>query len=185
MQQIFERVKKIILNPRDALAEVKTEEIVIGDFMKEYVAIVAAVPAIAQFIGLIGRGNLFSILLFVVLGYVVNLVVVFVFGKVLEALAQTFGGVKNTEDAFKLAAYSYTPYFIAGIFNINPALSILAVLGGLYGIYILYLGVPTLMESPQDKALAYAAVSIIIMIIISFVLGLLVASVAGVGYMAG
>lgn len=183
MEKIFERVKKIILNPKDALSEVKTEEMVIVDFMKEYVAIVVAVPALARLIGLIGKGNLFQILVFCALFYVVGLIMVFVAGKIIEALAPTFSAIKDDLNAFKLAAYSYTPFFVAGVAFINPSLGFLSILGALYGIYILYLGIPILMEASQEKTVAYTAVAIIINAIVYVVLAILAVSVAGVGFL--
>lgn len=41
----------------------------------------------------------------------------------------------------------------------------------LFGLYILYLGVPILMETPQDKALTYTLVIIVAMIVIYAVIG--------------
>ncbi len=168
MEKIIERVKSILLAPKDALAAVKSEEMSVADFMKEYVAIVAAIPPIAQFIGfamvghpVFGRRSLIASLLFAALSYVLTLVSVLVFGKVINALAPNFGSTKNDLNAFKLVVYAFTPGLVAGIFNIVPSLSVLAMLGTLYGIYILYLGLPILMATPEDKNVAYTIVSLI------------------------
>jgi hypothetical protein len=183
MQKVFERVKKIILSPKDALAEVKGEEIVVMDFMKEYVAIVAAIPAVAMFIGLIGRGSsIFSMVIFAAWSYLVGLVLVFVFGKIIDALATSFNATKSDVNAFKLSAYSYTPYFVAGIANINPVLSILSIIGFIYGIYILYLGTQTLMDAPQDKAILYTVVAIIINAVVYVLLAMIAAVITGVSF---
>ncbi|MFQ5824039.1 MAG: Yip1 family protein [bacterium] len=169
MEKIIERVKSILLSPKDALNAVKTEEMTVVGTMKEYVVIVAAIPAVALFIGyaliglpLVGRYNIGRTLIFAALYYILSLISVFIIGKIINALAPSFNAVKNDLNAFKLAVYSLTPGFIAGVFYIIPSLQILTWLGALYGIYILYLGIPILMEAPQEKAVAYTVVSLIV-----------------------
>jgi len=182
MEKIIERVKSILLSPKDALTAVKSEEMSIADFMKEYVAILAAIPAVAQFIGLalvghsvFGRRSFIGTLFYAALFYIFSLVSIFVYSKVIDALAPSFNATKNDLSAFKLTVYSWTPAFVAGIFHIVPGLQVLAMLGALYGIYILYLGLPILMESSEEKTVAYTVVVILValltMILISFIAG--------------
>lgn len=185
MEKIIERVKSILLSPKDALNAVKTEEMTIVGVMKEYVVFVAAIPAIAQFIGyalvglpLVGRYNIFRSLIYAAISFVLYLVAVFVVGKVINSLAPTFNAVKNDLNAFKLAVYCWTPAFVAGIFYLIPSLSILAILGALYGFYILSIGIPILMEAPQDKTIAYTLVTIVVTIIIMFVIGAIAGALA-------
>ncbi|MFQ5864455.1 MAG: Yip1 family protein [bacterium] len=185
MEKIIERVKSILLSPKDALSAVKTEEMTIAGVMKEYVVFVAAIPAIAQFIGyalvglpLVGRYNIFRSLIYAAISFVLYLVAVFVVGKVINSLAPTFNAVKNDLNAFKLAVYCWTPAFVAGIFYLIPSLSILAILGALYGFYILSIGIPILMEAPQDKTIAYTLVTIVVTIIIMFVIGAIAGALA-------
>jgi hypothetical protein len=59
-------------------------------------------------------------------------------------------------NALKLAAYAHTPAWLAGIFLLVPGLSVLAILG-LYGVYLLWSGLPPLMHAPPETTLAYAA----------------------------
>jgi hypothetical protein len=67
----------------------------------------------------------------------------------------------------KLAAYSYTAGWLAGIFVIIPALGILSIVG-LYSIYLLYTGIPVLMKAPREKSLGYT-VAVVVAAIIIFV----------------
>ncbi|MFQ5636380.1 MAG: Yip1 family protein [bacterium] len=182
MQKIFERVKKIILDPKGALNEVKDEEFVVMDFMKEYVVIVGAIPAASMFIGLIGRFNLFVVLMYAALTYGIGVLMVFVFGKIIDALASSFNATKNDLNAFKLSAYTYTPFFVAGIANINPALSFLSLVGLAYGLYILYMGTQTLMQAPQEKAVLYTVAAIVINVVISVILYTIAATLTGIGF---
>ena len=56
-------------------------------------------------------------------------------------------------------------------------LGIIGLLFALYGFYILYLGVPILMETPQDKVLTYTIVTIIAMLVIYAVIGAITAAI--------
>ena len=85
--------------------------------------------------------------------------------------------------SLKVAVYSYTPAWVAAVLNILPFLGILAIFGGLYGIYLLYLGLPRLMKNPEDKSAGYTVVVVVCAIVLSLVLGA-VAGVVGLG-MAG
>jgi len=185
MEKIIDRVKSILLSPKDALTAVKSEELSIADFMKEYVAIIAAIPPIAQFIGfamvghpVFGRRSFIASLFFAVVSYVLTLVSVLVFGKVVNALASNFNSTKDDMNAFKLAVYAFTPGLVVGIANIVPSLSVLAMLGALYGIYILYIGLPILMATPEDKNVAYTIVSLICGLILMVVIAWIATAIA-------
>jgi hypothetical protein len=54
----------------------------------------------------------------------------------------------------------------------------------LYGIYLLYLGLPRLMKCPPEKAVGYTAVVVVCAIVVSVVVGMVGGAIAGVG-MAG
>ena len=75
----------------------------------------------------------------------------------IDLLAPRFGAEKNFPNAVKLSAYSHTPLWLAGIFLLIPGLNFLLILG-LYGFYLLWVGLPMLMKVPNDKALPYAAI---------------------------
>jgi len=104
-----------------------------------------------------------------------TLVMCFVLSLIIDALAPTFGGQKNQIQALKLAVYSFTPAWLAGVLRIVPLLGVLIFFAALYSIYVLYLGVPRLMKSPQDQAVAYTAV----VVVCAMVLGFIVFAMAG------
>ena len=80
--------------------------------------------------------------------YVLTLVGVYVLGLIIDALAPTFGGTKSPIQALKVAAYSSTAAWVAGIFAIVPGLRMLGILG-LYSVYLLYLGLPVADEGAE------------------------------------
>jgi hypothetical protein len=90
-------------------------------------------------------------------------------------LAPKFGGESNPVQALKVAGYSSTPAWVAGILNLLPALSMLVLVASIYSIYVLYLGLQVVMKAPKEKALGYSAA----VIIISIVLGVVASAVVG------
>jgi hypothetical protein len=98
---------------------------------------------------------------------------VYVLAFIIDALAPSFLGEKNLNQAFKVATYSLTPSWLGGIFGIIPVLGILGLLLALYGLYLLYLGLPVLMKSPKEKAVVYTIVVVVAGIIISLLISVI------------
>jgi hypothetical protein len=172
MEQLIERVKAILLTPQTEWPVIAREPGDTAALFTRYVAILALIPALAGFIrtSLIGPVPLFAGLMSAIVGYVMAFVVTFVVALIVDALAPTFGAQKNFPNALKLSVYSSTPYWLAGIFQLIPGLFFLTVLG-LYGLYLLWLGLPPLMQAPRDKALPYAAAVVVCAVIILIVIG--------------
>jgi hypothetical protein len=84
---------------------------------------------------------------------------------VADELAPNFGGQKNRIQAMKLIVYAWTAAWLAGVFAIVPVLAILGLVG-LYSFYLMYVGAPKLMKVPEDKAIAYTAVTSLIGIVV-------------------
>lgn len=178
---IVERIKGIILKPKEEWQTIAGETTPIVDLYKNYIIILAAIGPVASFIGLslvgvslpmVGsyRIPIVTGLLNAVVQYVLTLVGVYVLAFIIDALAPTFSGEKNMDQAFKVAMYSYIPGWLVGIVMIIPALGVLSILG-LYGLYLLYLGLPVLMKSPQEKSVGYTVAVIVAAIIIFVVIG--------------
>jgi hypothetical protein len=182
---IIERAKNIILKPRETWAVIDTEPATTQSIYVPYVLILAAIGPIAQFIGgqVFGYGGfgitfhppLVGALISAILSYGLALATVFILALVIDALAPSFGGQKNQIQALKVAAYSATAGWLAGIFGLVPALAVLGIVG-LYGLYLLYLGLPILMKVPQDKAIGYTVVVVIVAVVLFLVVGAVVAA---------
>ncbi len=190
MDNIVERVKIIILKPKDAWALIKTEATTVNEIFTGYVVILAALPAVAGFLGnwffgisgpFFGRYHLpfFRILSSAVVSYVLTLVGVFITAKIVELLAPTFQAQKNSLNAFKVVAYSMTPVWVIGIVAIIPELTPLTILG-LYSLYLLYIGLPHLMECPAEKALGYTITIILVMIVVYIIIGAIAGTFIGI-----
>jgi hypothetical protein len=177
---IIDRVKNILLTPKTEWPVIEQESSTTQQLFTGYACILAAIPAIARFIGLslVGVGffghhfriGIGSGLAMLVTSYVLSLVAVFVWALIIDALAPSFGGTKNANSALKLSVYSATAAWVAGIFALLPALSILGILG-LYSLYLFFVGAPVLMKVPEDKALGYTAVCVIAAIVLWLIIG--------------
>jgi hypothetical protein len=174
------RARNIIVTPTTEWPVIAEEQTSTGSLITGYVMPLAAISAIAGFIGgsIVGttipfvgryRAPIVTGLVGAVFMIVMAIVGVLILSFIIDALAPTFGAQKNKSQALKVAVYSYTPAWIAGVLQILPPLSVLGILAGLYGIYLLYLGLPPLMKAPQDKAVGYTAVVVVCAIVLSFV----------------
>lgn len=177
---LMERAKNILFQPRQEWPVIDAEQASVAGLYTGYIIPLAAVGPVASLIGwsVLGMRIPFVGAIKVPIGdgfrmaliqYVGGLVGIFVLALIIDALAPTFGGQKNQIQALKVAAYSATAAWVAGIFGIIPALAILGLLG-LYSLYLLYLGLPVLMKAPQDKAMGYTVVVIVVAIVLGIVI---------------
>ena len=183
---LIERVKSILLQPKEAWATIDTESADVASLYTRYLMILAAIPAVCGFIGmsLIGFGGfgltirvpLVAGLTNMVVSYVLSLVGIFVLGLIIDALAPTFGGQKNSIQALKVAVYASTAALLGGVFSLLPALAMLGLLAALYSIYLLYTGLPVLMKSLPEKSAVYTAV----VIVAAIVMGVVIAAVGSI-----
>ena len=191
---LVDRAKNICITPKTEWPVIAGETIPTASLMTGYVAPLAIIGPVAAFIGgsIIGHTLPFvgtwrtPIIMGVgvaIFTFVMAFVGVFILSLIINALAPTFGGEKNQQQALKVAVYSYTPAWIAGILSIIPFLGMLAMLAAFYGLYLLYLGLPRLMKCPEDKSIGYTVVVVICAIVLSVVISLIGGSFAGAGMM--
>ena len=194
---LVDRVKNILVSPKTEWQRIDAEPATVAGIFTSYVLILAAIGPIAMVIGqqVFGIGGFgftwkpsigYSIGT-AVFTYLLAIVGVYIASLVIDALAPSFGGTKDPVKALKVAAYSSTAGWVAGIFGIIPMLGWLALIGSLYGLYLLYLGLPRLMRVAEDKAIGYTVVVIVVQIILyfvfAFIVGMLVASFFGAAMM--
>ena len=190
---IVDRAMAILLRPKLEWPVIAAEPDTVGGLYTRYILIMAAIPAVMGFLkmSVIGVGLPFMGTMRIGIGagltgfivnYVLSLVGVFLVALLIDALAPSFGGQKDRVQALKTVAYAYTAAWVASIGQIIPGLWILITLAALvYGIYLLYVGLPVTMKCPPDKAAGYTAVTIIVAIIVGWVVGFFVGASTGMG----
>ena len=185
---LVSRVKGILLSPATEWPVIDQEAHTVKDIYLTYLLPLAGIAALATLLGTMifgynmgpvsvryGFGQALGIAL---LGLITAMVMVYVLGWIIAALAPTFKGEKNFLKAFTVAAFSMTGALVGSFASILPALAwLLGLLGGLYSLYLLYKGLPVLMKSPPEKAMGYTVVVVIVAIVCNVVLSALAATV--------
>jgi hypothetical protein len=178
------RAQNILMRPVAEWDVIDAEPATVGGLYTGYVMILAAIPPIAEVIGALAFGHGMAVP-FVVFGaalsYVLALVGVYVVSFIIDALAPSFGGQRNHVQAMKLVAYSNTATWVAGVGGVIPAIGgLISFLGLLYSLYLLYLGLPKLMKSPQDRTVGYFVVSLLVAIGFYFIVAVILGIIAGI-----
>ncbi|HSP88743.1 MAG TPA: Yip1 family protein [Ignavibacteriaceae bacterium] len=190
---LVERAKNIMFNPKQEWEVVKAESITTSDLYTKYAIILAAIPAVAGFIGYTAFGiswgfgtiklPVSTALTWAIITYVTSLVGAVILSFIVDALAPSFGSTKDMVASTKVVVFGYTPAWVAGIFYLFPSLGVIAALAGIYGLVLMYMGLQKVKDVPQDKMVGYFVVIIIVAILVYFVMGLIVSSVALGDYM--
>jgi len=177
---LVERVKAIILTPKTEWPVIAGEPGDAGYLFTNYVAILAAIPAVCGFIGSVLVGApIIGALLAAVIHYVLAFVTVYIVALIVNLLAPTFNSQKSFASALKVTVYSYTPSWLAGVFLLIPGLRFLMILG-LYGLYLLWLGLPPVMKTPPEKSIVYTIVIVICAIVVAILIGAIITALIGV-----
>ncbi len=175
---LVDRAKNIITSPKSEWEVVASESADMGGVLTGYVLPMAAIPAVASIIGaLIFSGSIMAGIATAIMTYVVSIIAVLLTAFVVNILADSFNSEKDMGRATQLVAYSYTPMWIGGVLNIIPFLAPIGILFGLYGLYLLYLGLPHTMKTPQEKVVIYLIVTIVVLFVIYMVLGLVIGGI--------
>jgi Yip1 domain len=185
-----DRVMGILTKPAAEWQKIAAESADTTSLFRDYVAPLAAIPAVCRFVGLTMVGMSLGLLgtyrigiaqglAGAIVSYVFSLLGVWIAAVVVQKLAPTFQSRESLIDATKLVAYSMTPVWVAGVLNLIPALATLVILAALYAIYLFYLGLPVLMGTPADKVVPYMIVSALVIIVVSAIFGVIAAAVTG------
>lgn len=188
MSQLIPRIIKMFSNPKGYWDELLAEP---GDIrsMLPAMLVLAAIPAVAWLVGIGALGAMrqgflgtglfarffFAMVVSTALQYALSIVAWIVLGHLIDAFAPTFGAQRDLGQSMKLATV-IVPTWLGQVLAITTVqgLAWVGMLGGLgFGAYMLYLGLPVMNGTPQDKAPGYAAAAIGCLLGIMFVIGAL------------
>ncbi|HYM24300.1 MAG TPA: Yip1 family protein [Vicinamibacterales bacterium] len=189
MADLKTRVVNILTTPQTEWPLISVEKTDAATLTASYIAILAAIPPVATYIGMtvVGVGTFTGAryrtdptrgLVSAVLQYLLAVAGVHVAALVVDRLAPTFKSQPSAIQALKLVTYASTALWVAGAVNIVPTLSEVAFLAGLYSIYLFYLGVGPVMKTPADQVLPYMVVSAVVVIVITLAAAALAAALA-------
>ena len=193
---IVSRIRNILLQPTAEWRVIEHEPTTVQALFARYAAPLAAITPICSVLGqqLFGVGfgtfhfrpPILSSLVGGLVSYALSLLATFVFGLVIDGLAPSFGGQRDRLKAMKVAVYSATAIWLAGVFGLVPLLAIFTLVG-LYSLFLLFRGLPILMHAPQGKTLGYTAVVVLVMLLVQALIAYVVFALAaslGAGAMA-
>lgn len=192
LPRLIERIKNIILTPKTEWPVIQAEATSVGQLYTGYVMPMAAFASVMSFIrmSVVGvnlpfggtiRTPLVSGLMSSVVTFVLGLIGLYLVGFIINMLAPTFSGGRDQRQALKTAAYALTPAWIGTALSFLPLGTLLQLAAGIYGIYVLYLGLPVMMQAAQDKAGGYTAAVVICSILVGVLFGVVGAALGGAG----
>lgn len=190
MSSLVARVQNILLTPKTEWPVIAAEPETTSGLYTKYILIVSALASLAGFLKstLIGtstfigtfRVDLSTGIKWLVLTYLLGLIGVWLWSLVINVLAPTFGGQKDSVQALKTAAYAATAAWVGGVGQLVPWIGwLIGIAAAVYSIYLLYLGLPHTMKAPADRAAGYTAVAIIVAVILTWIIWAIVGGIVG------
>jgi hypothetical protein len=120
---------------------------------------------VQPFCGVIGQlifgeglsGTPGRLLLDAFMSFVAWLGFIYLLGILINSLAENFDAERNDLLALKVASYSFTPFFISGVFWLWPQLWSISLIGVAVSAFLLYRGLIALMKAPAERVMGYTA----------------------------
>lgn len=165
------RIQRLVLSTASEWQAIDADPIRAQPLFMRWAVPLAAIPPVAAFVGFllfVGTYFLTSVIVSLVLLYALFLASAWGLAMVIDGMAPNFGSTKSFDQAMKASVYSFVPFWIAGILNVIPQLAPVALVIGLFGLFLMWIGLPIVMKTPADKAPAYVAISGLIAVVLIF-----------------
>ncbi len=168
---VIQHIIGLFTNPKKEWEAIRDEQCTLGKCFATHTLFLAAIPAVSGFIGTtqigwrIGAGEPVKLTVqsagtIAVLYYFAMLVAVLSIGAMIQWMGKTYGAERPLSRAVVLASYTATPLFLIGVFQLYPILWLNMVLGLpalAYTVYLLYSGLPIMMDLPPEKGFLYSS----------------------------
>ncbi|MCB1735433.1 MAG: YIP1 family protein [Gammaproteobacteria bacterium] len=167
---VFQHVWGLLSQPAAEWAKIRDRRCSISGCFSTHISILALIPALAGYIGITQVGWQFgsqtvkldpdNAITVTIVFYLAMLFAVLVVGKMIDWMSQTYDVRQPLSQSIALSAYTATPLFLAGVFQLNPIVWLnfligLPVIG--YTVYLLYTGLPIMMEIPEEKGFVFSS----------------------------
>jgi hypothetical protein len=152
-----------------------------------YPCIMALLPTVAWYYGTtqigwtVGDGDAIkltaeSALAIVILFYLAMITAVAIIGYFIHWMADTYGADSSFAKGIVIAGFTATPLFLAGFTGFYPVLwldLLLAVVAVCWSVYLLFLGIPIVMDIPEERGFLFssAVIAICLVMIICIMVG--------------
>ncbi len=189
----------IFVNPDREWQRIREEKQSFVKVFAVHIPLLALIPVIAAYFGVtqvgwrVGGGDPVrltseSALMLCVAAYFAQLVAVYILGEYINWMSRSFGVADTASERHyegtALAVYSATPMMLAGIVLIYPQLWLVAtvfLIAACYSVYLIYEGIPILMNIPQERGFIYASSVITVGLVLAVVVMITTVIVWGSG----
>lgn len=198
---ILQHTLGILINPDREWKEIREHNTSFVQVFVSHVPFLALIPVLSAYYGVtnvgwsVGSGDPVklsteSAVLLCALTYFALLAGVYILGEFVNWMSRTYGvqGPKDRihYDGTALAVFVTTPLFLVGVFLAYPVLwlnALAMVVAGCYSIYLIYEGIPILMNIDKDRAFMYASsvVTVGLVLMVTAMIGTVLIWGMGVG----
>ncbi|NRB40262.1 MAG: YIP1 family protein [Pseudomonadales bacterium] len=165
----------------------------------QHTPFVALIPTVAFYLGVTQTGwklpgdhevvrlTVESALPLCVLSYIAALAGVWIFAEFINWMHDTYSEEEtDTHHGMALSVYVTTPIFLAGIAGLWPDVwlnGFVMMLAGAYSVYLIYEGLPILMNIPKERAFMYATsvITVALVLLVTMRIGTVIVWVSGFG----
>lgn len=193
---LIRRVAGILAQPKEEWLRIGAEPVDAPRLYGGYVLPLAIASALAGMIGsaLVAflwaglMAGLAAAAIWAIASIALLFLLVWATSAAITTLAERFQVRRDPAASLKIAAYSVTPVMVAGLAQIVPVVGgLMVVLGLVYAVYVLHLGIAALLNPPSDTASTFTAAVVIAVILAAMIAtsltgcftGLVVLSVVG------
>jgi hypothetical protein len=182
---LIARIKLLFTDPKGCWAQIAAENNTPMELVKKLILPLAVLGAISMFLALSmfgvtahDLGVMFpgtgALLVLSIVQVILSVLRLFVAAFVLQKVAPLFGGSSSFNSAFSLVAHSSVPGLLAGVVLIFPLLAVpLAFILAVFGLYLFYTGIPTMIQIPTEKRVGFIVTAIIAMILLQWFIGMI------------
>lgn len=164
--ELVTRLQNLLLSPKTEWPAIKREALNIAQLYGKYFLIYAALPAVGYVLSFLSMLTFANVAL-AVFSYLVWLLTLNFSAAVVQRLAPAFNSVTNANYAFKLVSFSVVPMLLVGALMFLPSLGfIFAIMGLAYSAYLCYVGLPVVLQTPNDKLIPFTATILITVLVI-------------------
>ncbi len=196
---ILQHTLGIMFNPTREWQAIRSESNSHIQVFMSHIPFLALIPVVSAYIGVTQVGwtvtdgnpvrlSVNSAATLCGLTYVSLLAVVYVLGMFIHWMSKTYGvdgsDDKRRYESMALAVYVSTPVLIAGVANLYPQLWMVAAAMGLaacYATYLVYEGIPILMNIPRERAFMYASSVLTVALVLAVTLIIATVVIWGMG----
>ncbi|MCJ8206837.1 Yip1 family protein [Pseudomonas sp. RGM2987] len=162
---------KLFTNPEFAWKDIREQEQAHPRHYLGHLLLLALIPAVCLFFGVTWTGwslaenetvrlNSASALQLCGLLYLTIVAGIVLMGLFIRWMSRTFDARPSVNQCIGFAAYTATPYFLAGVFGVYPNrwLAVIVLLAAsAYSTFLLFVGLPKFMGLKKEQGLLYSA----------------------------